>query len=110
VKTVTAQQAYEVVLQTVGASLPQRDSVDIRIVDEVRQRRGSIIDSQQQVGGWPALKSKAAPVDSDQDGMPDTWERRHGLNPRDASDGTADKDHDGYTNLEEYLNSIRAGQ
>jgi pectate lyase len=105
VKTVAAQRAYEVVLRTVGASLPQRDSVDARIVSEVRERKGSIIDSQRQVGGWPALELKAAPVDSDEDGMPDSWERRHGLNPRDPADGSADKDKDGYTNVEEYLNS-----
>jgi pectate lyase len=105
VKTTSAQRAYEAVLRTVGASLPLRDSVDARIVDEVCQRKGSIIDSQQQVGGWPALKSKAAPVDSDDDGMPDSWERRYGLNPHDPVDGATDNNKDGYTNLEEYLNS-----
>jgi hypothetical protein len=76
-------------------------------VSEVRQRKGSIIDTQEQVGGWPTLRSKVGPVDSDDDGMPDSWERRHGLNPHDPTDGSADKDGNGYTNLEEYLNSIR---
>ena len=104
VTTVSAQSAYEAVLRNVGASLPRRDSVDARIVAEVRRRKGSIIDSQAQVGGWPELKSKAAPVDSDNDGMPDSWERRHGLNPHDLRDGATDKDSDGYTNVEEYLN------
>jgi pectate lyase len=105
VKTTSAQGAYEAVLRTVGASLPRRDAVDARIVNEVRQRKGSIIDSQEQVGGWPALKAKAAPVDSDNDGLPDSWERRHGLNPHDPADGATDKNKDGYTNLEEYLNN-----
>ncbi len=71
----------------------------------VRRRKGSIIDSQEQVGGWPILKSNAAPVDSDDDGMPDSWERRHGLNPHDRADGSRDQDQDGYTNVEEYLNN-----
>jgi pectate lyase len=106
VKTVSAERAFEAVLREVGASRPRRDSVDARIVDQVRRRRGSIIDSQEQMGGWPNLSSKTAPVDSDDDGLPDAWERRQGLNPRDAADGAADKDGDGYTNLEEYLNSI----
>jgi pectate lyase len=110
VKTATAQRAYEAVLRTVGASLPRRDAVDARIVGEVREHKGFIIDSQEQVGGWPALKSKVAPVDSDDDGMPDWWERRHGLNPHDPADGATDKNNDGYTNLEEYLNSIRASK
>jgi hypothetical protein len=100
----SAPAALEGVLSMAGASLPRRDSVDARIISEVREHRGSIIDSQQQVGGWPDLKSIAAPKDSDGDGMPDEWERRFGLNPTDPSDANLDKDHDGYTNIEEYLN------
>ena len=53
---------------------------------------------------WPEFKSKPAP--SDRDGMPDQWEKNHGLNPDDASDGNRDRDNDGYTNLEEYLNGL----
>ncbi|MBW3625426.1 MAG: polysaccharide lyase, partial [Armatimonadetes bacterium] len=56
------------------------------------------------VGGWPELKSQAAPPDTDGDGMPDPWESGHQLNPRDPADGTKDRDGDGYTNVEEYLN------
>ena len=104
VRTSSASDAYVAVLATVGASLPHRDSVDAQIISDVRGGKGLIIDSQQQVGGWPELKSTSPPADSDDDGMPDAWERRHGLNPRDPSDGPADKDKDGYTNLEEYLN------
>jgi hypothetical protein len=40
--------------------------------------------------------------DTDNDGMPDTWEQRYGLNPLDPTDATLDPDHDGLTNLEEY--------
>ena len=105
VDTSSASAALEAVLSAAGASLPRRDSVDARIVAEVRARRGSIIDSQQQVGGWPELKSTVAPKDSDGDGMPDDWERRHRLNPFDPSDANLDKDRDGYTNIEEYLNA-----
>ena len=104
VKTSGAREALEAVLASVGASLPHRDSVDTRIVAEVREHRGSIIDSQQQVGGWPELKSAPAPKDSDGDGMTDDWEKHFGLNPRDPADSNSDKDHDGYTNIEEYLN------
>jgi hypothetical protein len=99
-----AQDAYKAALAAVGACLPKRDAVDARIVQEVRDRKGSIIDSQNQVGGYPELKSAPASVDSDHDGMSDEWEIRHGLNPNDPSDGKADPDRDGYTNLEEYLN------
>ena len=105
VKTTSARLAYALVLKTAGASLPRRDPVDARIVDAVRRREGSIINSQEQVGGWPVLVSAAAPADGDEDGMPDYWERRHRLNPHDRADGPGDQDGDGYTNVEEYLNS-----
>ena len=61
VTTTSSRAALEAVLATVGASLPRRDSVDARIVAEVRERRGSIIDSQQEVGGWPELKTTLPP-------------------------------------------------
>ncbi len=109
VRTISAREAYEAVLATVGASLPVRDSVDRRIINEVRERKGSIIDSQKQVGGWPELKSTAAPLDSDHDGIPDAWEKQHGLNPNDPSDGAKlAADGSGYTNLEVYLNELAA--
>jgi hypothetical protein len=37
--------------------------------------------------------------------MPDEWEKKFNLNPADPTDNTKDKDGDGYTNIEEYLNS-----
>jgi hypothetical protein len=63
-----------------------------------------MIDSQDEVGGWPILNSQAPVRDTDRDGMPDEWERAHGLDPTSATDGAQDHNGDGYTNLEEYLN------
>ena len=111
----TAEEAYRLVLGHAGASLPKRDPIDARIVEEVRTGTAKfgetfggggkgIIDSQKAVGGWPQLKSQAAPPDTDGDGMPDAWEKGHALDPRDAADGSKDQDGDGYTNVEEYLN------
>ncbi len=108
VRTLPATEALEAVLAAVGASVPIRDSVDARIVDQVRQRRGAIIDSQAQVGGWPQYRQSPPPKDSDNDGMPDDWETAHGLYPKDPSDGPKDRDGDGYTNVEEYLNDLAA--
>ena len=107
----TPEDAYQAVLAGAGCSLPKRDSVDARIIDEVRKGtathgRNGIIDSPSDVGGWPELHSAAAPADTDQDGMPDDWERGVGLNPEDPADGPQDRDGDGYTNLEEYLNGL----
>jgi pectate lyase len=104
VTTGSAKDAYRMVLAAVGACEPIRDSVDARIINNVIEGKGRIINSQKDVGGWPDLKSAPAPVDSDHDGMPDSWEITHGFIPKDVSDSHADRDKDGYTNLEEYLN------
>ncbi len=121
----TAEEAFVSVLDNAGASLPKRDSVDLRIIDEVRNgyatfegpayekdfkvvdesRMCGIIDSQNDVGGWPLLKTTLALKDTDHDGMPDKWELQHGLNPNIPDDRNKIGD-DGYTMLEKYLNSI----
>ncbi len=100
-----ALTAYRRVLAEAGASLA-RDSVDARIVDEVIRRAGRIINSQDDVGGWPEIPPAVAPADSDRDGMPDLWELRFGLDPNDPEDRNGDLNGDGYTNLEEYLNGL----
>lgn len=102
--TETAAEAEASVLSGVGAR--NRDSVDQRILDGVRARTGRIIDSQTDVGGWPDLAPGRPWVDADRDGMPDAWESAHGLNPADPVDGPADPDGDGFTNLEDWLNSL----
>lgn len=104
VATDPAEVALRRVLEGAGASKPQRDAVDHRVVQEVRAGQGKYIRVVAEVGGWPELAPGTAPADGDQDGMPDAWEKAHRLNPADAGDGRGDLDHDGYTNLEEYLN------
>lgn len=102
-----ATEAQEHVLTAAGATLPVRDVVDDRIVQEARSGEGRIIDSQREVGGWPEYRSETPPADTDRDAMPDEWEREHGLDPEDPSDGPGDFDRDGYTNAEEYLNGTK---
>jgi hypothetical protein len=111
----TAQGAYDVVLARAGANLPKRDAVDVRIVNEIKTKTGAIVDVQ---GGyphgtpdsissnaWPVLLSAAAPTDTDHDGMPDTWETAHSLNPGSAADRN-NRNAEGYTMLEMYLHSL----
>jgi pectin methylesterase-like acyl-CoA thioesterase len=104
VATDDAPTAYERVLTLAGHSLV-RDAVDTRIISEVRTEGGHHIDSENQVGGWPALNSLTPPVDTDQDGIPDAWENDHGLNALDPADGAAITT-SGYSNLELYLNDL----
>lgn len=116
VTTQSATDAYALVLSHAGASLPARDTLDQRIIKDVMNRTGRLIDVQ---GGyphgtpyelttsaWPTLKSWPAPTDTDNDGMPDEWERKHKLNPADASDASANTLHKHYTNIEVYINSL----
>lgn len=109
VTTHTAPEAYKLVLAQAGASL-SRDAVDKRIADEVLNKKGSIIDDEQDVGGWPELKSLPAPKDSDRDGMPDVYEKAERLNPKNPADRNGDINGDGYTNLENYIHSLTAGK
>lgn len=105
----TPEAAYGAILEHAGCSLPNRDAVDSRIIEEVRTGtakygNNGIITTPNDVGGWPRLATGPAPEDGDGDGMADEWESRHGLDSNDAADGSRDGDGDGYTNLEEYLN------
>ena len=114
VTTQNARAAYELVLKTVGASLV-RDTLDQRIIEDVRLRRGRAIDVQggyphgtdyaQTVNAWPALATGTAPADSDGDGMPDAWEKKHNLDPQ-ANDASAHTLSPDYTNIEIYINSL----
>ncbi len=127
----SATDAYETVLAKAGCSL-HRDAVDTRIVNEVRTSdtngfvrngvtvtsstktgsnkdnpsKGGLIDTPNDVGGYPTLNSAEPPLDTDRDGMPDEWEDANGLDKNSYNDGklyTLDKD---FTNLEVYLNSL----
>lgn len=106
----TPAGAYRRVLESVGCSF-SRDAYDKEVLRQVEEGIGTfgtdgIINSQEDVGGWPVLKAGQALKDTDADGMPDEWELRNGLNPKDASDApayTLDKE---YTNIEVYLNGL----
>lgn len=102
-----ATTVYETVLQHAGATRPVRDEVDLRIVQEVRDRSGRILKrNPEKVGGWPTLASGTPYEDQDMDGIADDWELRMGLDPTDEDDGYLDKDGDGWTNLEEFLHEL----
>ncbi|MFV0290347.1 MAG: pectate lyase [Mangrovibacterium sp.] len=127
----SAQESFDFVLENAGATFPKRDAVDVRIVKQVKtgvveypanvdlsdvpkfkhrrlpvdSYKIGIITDPKEVGGYPEYVGKAY-TDSDKDGMPDKWEKKHGLNPKDASDANGDLNGDGYTNIEKYINAI----
>jgi pectate lyase len=116
VTTQSAEDAYQLVLKNVGATVPKRDTLDERIVNDVKNRTGKLIDVQGgyphgtayelTINAWPVLNSVPAPNDSDADGMPDDWEKKNGLNPNDASDASLYKLSRDYTNIEVYINGL----
>jgi pectate lyase len=112
ISTQSAANAYKLVLENVGASF-KRDTLDERLINEVKKGKGRLIDVQGgyphgtayeiTINAWPALKSLNPQKDSDKDGMPDEWETKSGLNasnPADAMTYTLSK---AYTNIEVYI-------
>ena len=121
VTTHTAAKAFEKVLAYSGASLIS-DDVDLRYFNEAKTGTatyaGSVtgkkgrIDLVSDVNGYTEANfgtgSRPAGFDTDNDGIPDEWERANGLNPNDANDAklyTIDSKK-WYTNLEVYANSL----
>lgn len=128
----TAQESFGYVLDNAGALYPKRDAVDIRVTKQVRtgvveypenvdlshvpqfkhrrlpadSYKQGIITDVAQVGGYPEYNSTKALKDTDGDGMPDEWEKKYKLNPKDASDANGDINGDGYTNIEKYIYGI----
>lgn len=101
----TAQQAYETVLAKAGCSL-HRDAIDTRIVSDVANGTGSLINTQTQVGGWPELQKADIPLDTDYDGIPDEWETKYGLDPKDNMDARKISLVTGFTNIEVYMRHL----
>ena len=133
--THSADVAYEKVLAYAGASLHRdshdalmvsdcRDGIATYTGDYYEKKATSPTEGKKNAAGiinspydnkpagaddnwspWPTLTSNIPPVDTDGDGIPDSWEEEHGLDPNNAEDGKIVAE-DGYTNLEHYLNSL----
>lgn len=125
VTTQSAANAYNDVLADVGCNRPMLDDHDIRVINETRNgtftyrgyvtNRPGLIDNQADAGGWETYPEihRDADFDTDGDGLPNWWEAAHHLNCNspagDFSDANGDSNHDGYTNIEDYLNYLAAG-
>lgn len=119
IETQTAEVAYKRVLSDVGANQPQLDNHDKRIIQETLKGtftyRGSKsgiaghIDTENDTEGWEQYPVIERPLnwDSDQDGLPDWWEKINNLNiqspANNFTDTNMDEDGDGFTQLDDYL-------
>ena len=107
-----AKDAYDSIVKSVGASYPIRDDVDKFMIAELTSlgAKGEIISDEASLGIVNIVGNfKSGTItDSDQDGIPDEWEDKLGLNKNDASDALK-KDESGYLNIELYLNGLLDG-
>lgn len=110
----TAGEAYKSVLAEAGTI--NRDVIERRIINEATtgettyigssSGKHGIIDSMNDAEGLGLTHEQGtAPADTDGDGMPDEWERAHGLDATNADDRNL-VNGEGYTALEVYLNSL----
>ena len=102
----TAEKAYYTIVDHVGASRV-RDSHDKRILEQLTSlgTKGSFIANEDNVGGIGTVANGPKPQDTDNDGMPDDWEKANGLNAS-QNDANAYTLGGGYTNIEHYVNSL----
>ena len=102
-----ARDAFATILAEAGATLPARDSVDLRLLTQARDGAGKIIGKETdlpEAQRWPDYRALPALADGDGDGLPDFWEKQHGLNPADAAD-SAHLGAGGYAHIEHYANN-----
>jgi hypothetical protein len=112
----TADAAYQNVLSDVGCNQPELSNHDLRMVQETlagttstvgsKSKKKGLIDHEDDAEGFDGLNiinaKRPADWDTDQDGIPDWYERAAGTDPQTANNND-DSDADGYTDLEEYL-------
>jgi hypothetical protein len=123
----SAKEAYADVLKDAGDTLPRRDAVDKRVIEEVRtgkvwsegkeflppQLKGlaknnygkagnGIITDPAQVGGYPDYKGEPF-KDLGADGIPLSWKKKFGLDVNDVALAQKDLQGDGYTVMDKYL-------
>lgn len=108
IKTHTAQETLQLVTKYAGASL-KRDEVDNRLINYLTngypKNISGIINSQNEVGGFPILNSTITNIDSDKDGLPDDWEKANNLKIGIKNGANFDLSSQ-YSNIEVYAESI----
>jgi pectate lyase len=107
-----AETAYRKIVAGAGCSL-RRDPVDQRLINELTSlgKKGKTLPhtddkGEALAGGIAPIQGGPLPVSSVGDGIPDAWKIAHGLDPKEPNVAKGDFNHDGYTNLEKYLNDL----
>ncbi len=115
--TLTAQDAYNKIVSSVGASYPRRDQVDNLMISDLMSKGTTAAYVYVQTdlttqfgftnGGAGHVYGAPSPLDSDNDGMPDAWEDANGLDKNNSADALAvSTSHSPYFNIEVYINGL----
>lgn len=114
--TLTAQAAYDKIISGAGASYPRRDQVDGLMISDLMSKGTTATYVYVQTdlttqfgftnGGAGHVYGAPAPLDTDNDGMPDAWETANGLNPNVFDALAVSTTHAPYLNIEVYINNL----
>jgi hypothetical protein len=74
-KPISTKNLMKFITRNVGSRPAQRDPIDARIINDFKQRKGGVIDSQEDVGGYPtsAPTHRALTIPEDID----AWLEKH---------------------------------
>ena len=114
--TLSAQNAYDKIVESVGSSYPRRDQVDHLMISDLMSKGTTATYVYVQTdlttqfgfinGGAGHVYGAPAPLDTDNDGMPDAWEDANGLNKNLADALLVSTSHAPYLNIEVYINGL----
>ena len=95
----SAQDAYDYVLSNAGATLPRRDAIDARIINDVKNGTGRLTNNASEVGGQIPVKEEHRTFK-----IPDEWLSENGLSGKSETDIIESGEFAGYTVIEGYVN------
>ncbi len=101
----TAEEAYNYVLENAGATLPKRDSIDARVINDVKNGTGRIINGIEEVGGFSGITSEKRTFS-----IPAEWKSANGMGSKKETDIVTEGKWKDYTWIEAYVNEWTENQ
>lgn len=96
---IPAEEAYEYVLNNAGATLPRRDATDARVINDVKNGTGRIVNNAAEVGGLIPIEEETRVFE-----VPGEWLEEKGLSGKSEGDIISEGEFAGYSVIEAYVN------